>query len=238
MSAALPGTRPDVDSTENTCRHCARRGERLFEWHADLEEVPHGLRHRQRAACQDAVLAPDDVVGDDDLGLSERVRAVAEPRARDRVGHERDPSSGDLPEEPNDVRVEVDSVHDRLDDDVRPNERGADDPGVPVRERAHRVEDMRHGAGAAVEGCVRLDCRRIAVPERDGDAACMKLVDQLERTRQLGRQGHEPDRAGFEQALEERDVRVTPSVQAVRPEPARRQERPLEMRPQDARSST
>ncbi len=140
----------------------ARGRERVLERHADLDEVPHGLRHRQRAPREDAVLAPHDVVGDDDLGLAQGVRAVADPGAGDRVGDERDPPACGAPEEPDDVRVEVDAVDDRLDDDVRADERRADDPGVAVGERPHRVEDVRDGADATVERGVRLGGRRVA----------------------------------------------------------------------------
>ena len=44
-------------------------------------------------------------------------------------------------------------------------------PGIAVRQRTHRVEDVRHRADAAVEGGVRLGRGRVAVPERDDDPA-------------------------------------------------------------------
>ena len=61
-----------------------------------VDEVPHRLDHRQRAAREHTVLAPHDVVGDDDLGLAEGVGAVADPGAGDRVGDERDPPGARL----------------------------------------------------------------------------------------------------------------------------------------------
>src|SRR6187431_2162695 len=48
------------------------------------DEVADRLDHRERAAREHPVLAADDVVGDHDLDLAERIRAVAQAGARDR----------------------------------------------------------------------------------------------------------------------------------------------------------
>ena len=72
----------------------------------------------------------------------------------------------------------MDAVEDDRDDDVVARERRADDARVAVQERAHRVEEMRDAARAAVERRVRLRGGRVGVAERDGDAALEQPVDQ------------------------------------------------------------
>ncbi len=205
--------------------HGARGLERLLERRADRDEVPDRLDHRQRAAGEHAVLAADDVVGDHDLDLAERVRPVAEPGARDRVRDERHAAGRDPPEQPHDVRVEVDAVDDRLDDDLGPHERCADDPGVAVQQRSHRVEDVRHRPHAAVEGGVCLDRRRVGVAEGDDDPAGVQQVDQLERPGQLRGERDERDGPGREQSLDQRGVGIATRSHAVRAETGRGEER-------------
>ena len=131
---------------------------------------------------------------------------------------------------------EMDPVEDDLDEDVVAHERGADDPGLAVIERPHRVEEMRDHARAAVERRGRLLRRRVAVPARDGDAARDEVVDQLERAGQLRRQRHHPHRPRGEQPLEQRSVGIAPAVRRMRAEPPRREERPLEVHAEDARA--
>ena len=114
-------------------------------------------------------LRADDAVADADVHRAEAIVAVAlTPAAGDRVGHERDAAGGDLPDEAHDLGVEVDAVDDRP-ARRRPGRRSAAPtmPGIAVRERTHRVEDVRHRAHAAVERRVRLAGGRVAVPERD-----------------------------------------------------------------------
>jgi len=61
-------------------------------------------------------------------------------------------------------------------------------------------------------------------------------VDQLERSRELGREGHQPHGPGREQPLEERRVRVATPVAAVRPETRGGEERSLEVDAEDVRA--
>ena len=192
--------------------------------------------HRQGTAREDAVLAAYDVVRDDDLGLAQRVCSVADPGAGDCIGDEGDPPAGGAPEEADDVRVEMDAVDDRLDNDVPLDERRADHARVPVGERAHRVEDVSDGAHAAVECRVRLARGRVGVPERDRDAARVEQVDQLECAGELGGERHEPHRACREQALEERDIGIPPRGEAVRAEAGGGEEGAFEVGAEDPRA--
>ena len=235
-TSARPPTssRPSRGSPSTRAGTAVAASSAPLERHVDLDEVAHRLDHRERAAREHAVLAADDVVGDDDLGLAERVRAVAEPRTRDRVGDECEPAGGEAPEEADDLGIEVDAVDDRLDDDVGAHQRGADDSRVAVTERPHRVEDVGDRAHAAVERRVGLGRRRVAVPERDRDAARVEQVDQLERARELGRERHQPHGTCREQALEQRRIGVAPRRQAVRAEAPRGEERALEVDAEDA----
>ena len=54
------------------------------------------------------------------------------------------------------LRRKMDAVDDHRDDHVVACERSADDARVAVQERAHRVEEVRHAPGAAVERGIRL----------------------------------------------------------------------------------
>ena len=196
-SAGPPGTRrPTPSTTEHTGRDGGRRVQCRFERNAELAQVPNGVDHRQHAACQDAVCPSRDAVPHGHVHGTEGVGPVTEPCARDRVGDEGDASARGSPHEPNDIGVEVNAIHDRLHDDVAPGKRGAHDPRVAVGERAHGVEDVGHGPGAAVEGGMRLGGRGIAVSERDDDVAGEQEVDQVEGARKLGCEGHHPDRPG------------------------------------------
>ena len=75
---------------------------------------------------------------------------------------------GRPPDEPHRVGGEVDAVDDHLDDHVVAGERRTGDARIAVVERAHRVEEVRDGAHAAVEGGVRLLRGRVRVTAGDG----------------------------------------------------------------------
>jgi hypothetical protein len=101
--------------------------------------------------------------------------------------------------------------------------------------RAHRVEEMGHRARAAIEGQVRLGGGRVGVPAGDGDATSHELVDELEGAVQLGCERHLAHRAGVEQTTQQREVGCAAALGVVGTETLRRQERPLEVRADDAR---
>ena len=111
-----------------------------------------------------AVLAADDVVGDDDLDLAERVRSVAETRAGDRVGDERD--AGRPPRATGAARCRGRDGRRRRSPGRRRRTRRARRRRrrVAVRERAHRVEDVGHRADAPVERGVGLVGGRVRWP--------------------------------------------------------------------------
>ena len=81
------------------------------------------------------------------------------------------------------------AVGDQLHDDVLPGESGAGHPGIPVSERAHRVEEVGHRARAVIERAVRHRRRRVGVAERDDDPAPRQRLDQVDRLVELGREG-------------------------------------------------
>ena len=203
MSAGLPGARRPIPRNPEYAGRNRRCGIGCaLERDAELDEVPDRLDHRQRAAREHAVVPADDAVADVDPDVAECVLAVPEPRAGDRIGHEREASGRDPPEQAHRVGIEMDAVHDHLEHDVRAHEGCTDDAGITMRERAHRVEDVRDGANPPVERRCRLGSRRVAVAERDRDAARLQEVDQPQRTGELGCQCQESHRACPEQAVE------------------------------------
>ena len=201
--------RADLDPAGVGADHARRDGggrvERRLERDAERVQVPHRVDHGQHAAGEDAVaVAPDDAVAHLDRDVAEAVRAVAaDARAGDCVGDEREAAAGRLPDHAHRVGGEVDAVEDDLDDHVGPGERRAGDARVAVGERAHRVEEVRDGAHAAVERRVRLLGARVGVAGRDGDPARDEQVDEVERPGQLGCQREEPDRPRREETLEQ-----------------------------------
>jgi hypothetical protein len=96
-------------------------------------------------------------------------------------------------------------------------QRGHGDARIARRRWAHRVEQVRDRARAAIEGQVRLGGRRVGVPAGDGDARADELVDQLEGARQLGRQRHLAHRAGVEQPPQQREVGRAAALGVVAP---------------------
>ena len=103
-----------------------------------------------------------------------------------------DAPGGDAPEQPDDVRVEVDAVDDRLDDDVGPRR------APPRRSRGPGGCSGR----IALKTCVTVRtprsnaaCASAAVasvwPSETRDPACVQQVDQLERPGQLRRERDE-----------------------------------------------
>ncbi len=89
---------------------------------------------------------------------------------------------------------------------------------------------------AGVEGSLGLGRGRLRVPRAQHDAPPAGARDELEGARKLRRERHHRHPTGVEEPVEQRDVGI-PAVRArVRPEPPRRDERPLEVRADDGRA--
>ena len=125
-------------------------------------------------------------------------------------------------------------VEDELHDDVGPGQRGADDAGVAVVERPHRVEEVGDAPHAEVERLVRLLGARVRVARRDGDLAQEQPLDHRARAGELGRERDQPDGARVEEPLEELEIRVPPRCGGVDPEAQGRQEGPFEVGAENA----
>ena len=195
MSAGLPGASRPIGrpiTPRGDCRGCV---DRALERDAELDEVSDRLDHRQGAAGENTVLTAGDTVRDVDLDAAEAVPSVAEAGGGDRVRDERQTARRRRSQSrrtmsgsrwtPSTIACRTTSGRTSAAPTM---------PGSRCVERPHRVEDMGHRANAAIEGGVRLGGGRIAVPERDDDAACLQDVDQVECARKLRRQCHEPDR--------------------------------------------
>src|SRR5262245_8629818 len=151
----------------NLSGYRGRGRDRFRERGAEQMQVPDPVEHRRHATGEDAVLgAAGDAVAHLDLDAAEPVAAVADSRCGDRVGDDRHPALGGLV-------GKMMAVEDHLDDYVLPGQRCACQPWVTVREGAHRVEEVRHGAHAAVERRPRLLGGGVRVAARDDDAASL-----------------------------------------------------------------
>src|SRR6266508_497012 len=73
---------------------------------------------------------------------------------------------------------------------------------------------------------------------RNRYAALPQQLHKLVRTLQLGRQRDMTHRSSSEQPLEQTTVGIAPRLGRMRPEPLGRDERALEMRPDDVRRGT
>ena len=166
------------------------------------DEVPHRLDHGHGAPGEHSVGAASDAVLDLEVHAGDRVAAVAGSCCGGRVGDEGDPAGSGLPHEPRSVVGEVYAVEDHLHDDIARDERCTCKARLTRRERAHRVEDVRHRLGAARERIACLCRSRVRVPTRDRYAALPQQLHQLVCTGELRRQRHVAHRPGSEQPLQ------------------------------------
>ena len=162
----------------------ARCLERRFQRYVMSDEVPHGLRHRQRAACEHAVLATRDAALDHDRLPAEGEPAVSESGGGGRVGDERKATAACRREQPLDLAREMDAVDDCLHDDVIARESGSRETRFAPCERRHCVEDVCHASCSTVEREVGLGGGGFGMTERDGNPARAQKIDELERARQ------------------------------------------------------
>ena len=167
----------DLRQAEDARRDGGGRVDRLSERDAELVQVLHRLDHGQRAAGEDAVGPADCPAAHLHVEAPEGIGAVARTGGSNRIGDERDSPGRRAPHDLNDLRREVHSVEDQLDDHVVADEGRPDDAGIPMQHRAHRVEEMGARSNAEVECRVRLVGGRIAMTERDGDAALEQALD-------------------------------------------------------------
>jgi len=94
-------------------------------------------------------------------------------------------------------------------------------PAAARAEGPHRVEQVRHGRHAEIEGCVRLSGGRVRVPCGDDDLALEEVLDQRARAVELGRERELRNAARVEQPLEQREIRIAPVLERMRAEPLR-----------------
>src|ERR671923_285526 len=222
---------------DHTGRHARRRLERTGEGDAERVEIPDSFDHRQRAAGELAVRTAGDPVADLHFEAAEAVRAILKAGACHRVRDERHAARSGVPDEPGRLRREVVSVEDDLDDHVGPRECGARDTRIAVAERAHRIEEVRHGSHAGVEGGGGLRGPGVAVSERHGDAAPEQEVDEGVGSRELRRERDHADPARVKESLEQRRIRISARQGRMRAEALRGEERAFEMDAEDARAA-
>ena len=101
------------------------------------------------------------------------------------------------------------AVGDRLHGHVVRRDRRSDRAGLPVVERAHRVEGMGDVRSARLERATGDVERRVRVSEGDGDAALQRAANDRIGAVQLGRDRHHANVAGIEKTIEHARVRVS-----------------------------
>ena len=77
--------------------------------------------------------------------------------------------------------MHVDAVGDDCGDCGRLGERGGDDAGIAMIQRAHRVEQMREHPRAGVDAGVGLVERRVGMADGHNDAARDEAPNRVER---------------------------------------------------------
>ena len=121
----------------------------------------------------------------------ELARAVGEAGGPDRVGDERQAPAGGAERDPEEHGVDVVAVEHELVRRPLGLERGRGEPGRPVVERAHGVEEVRGPAGAGGEGGGGDGVVGVAVAEARAHAAGGQAPHGLEGALELGGQGHD-----------------------------------------------
>ena len=192
-----------------------------------------GVDHRQRAARERSRRPAGDAVADLDVELPRRYAPSSRPApATASVTSASRPRLPARPSRPSRGRrgSSRGSAGRRRPAGPVPLRRS---PG-PVVERAHRVEQVGDAAHAEVECAVRL--LRVA-SEWPHETAISRAAAARSprRARELRCERDESDGSRVEEALEQIDVRVPPCVGGVDAEAQGREERPFEMRSQDAR---
>ena len=199
--ARRPGSiRPRSDASRSAAGFAARRRDRRRQRAPLAHEVPD--RRVERDHRPGERLRPDQrraSVEDLHLEPADRPAAVAHPRERQRVGDEHEPVRGLRP--PDDRpqrRVDVEAVRDQLHVRAVVRERRDREAREPVVDARHRVEQVGRRAAAGSEPCPRLLERRRRVTHGCRDPERRELVRELQGTRQLGGDRHDP------QAVEQR----------------------------------
>ena len=175
----------------------------------------------ENTAGEDAVAPPYDAAAHLDLDRPHGPVAVAHARRRHTVGDEDDAPACRSPRHARCVVRDVVAVEDQLDSHVVARERRTGDAWIAVRERAHRVEEVRHVLRAAVEGGMSLLGRRVGVTARDGDTAFPEQVDELERTGELRASVTCATEPVASASLEQGDVGVATSARRMHAQPIR-----------------
>ena len=115
---------------------------------------------------------------DRDLLAAQVVRPRRHPGGRDRVGDQHDPARRGGEGEPADRRGHVVQVGDQPAGQPRVGEALPDHAGLPVVQRAHRVEQVGDQPGAGVRGRLGLGRGGVAVPDADQHAGLDQPADR------------------------------------------------------------
>jgi len=105
---------------------------------SERDQISHRLDHRHGAAGQNTVRPARDTVLHVEVDAGQRVTAVSRAPRRNRIGHERNTSRGDLPDQTRSVVRQMHSVEDDLHDDICGKQRA---PASPAR--ARRTDALR-----------------------------------------------------------------------------------------------
>jgi hypothetical protein len=124
------------------------------------------------------------------------VAARRHARRRDRVRHQRDARTGRREDEPADRTDDVGEVGDETEGVPRVRQGGAGHAGFPVRQRALRVEQVRHHRRAGIGGLDGLRGGGVAVSDRDDHTGVHEPPHGLHAARHLRRHGDDAQRRG------------------------------------------
>ena len=126
----------------------------------------------------------------------------------------------------------VDAVGDDRGNCGTRSERGGDDSGIPMVQRAHRVEQMREHPRAGVDAGIGLLEGRVGMADGNDHVARGEFANRVECAGQLGRQRDQSKRAHREHSLEGVAMRLE-IKRGMRAEAVRRDERAFKMHPEN-----
>ncbi len=156
----------------------------------------HGLVHRKDAPGDRLSVAGEDgsTVCDKHFQRSQAVQAGGRARSPDRVRDEHEPFRRQCGYERDQRGVYVDAVSDDLERDALVSESCSDGARPAVVDRRHCVEKVRGVACSGIKGQLGRRIIGVGVTDRDDDAGRSSRGDQVERTFELRRDRHEPNR--------------------------------------------
>ena len=178
-------------------RRAGRHGNDGLRTHSgQADHIRHRAVQDEGGPRQHAALQPRGSAFHDDALAAQLILPLREPRSLHRIRNQRDAfASLAQRRDPQNVRVEVNSVRNHLHQDAVVRKPGPGDPRFPMMQRRLRVEQMRYLRETCVRSRVDILRRRPGVRRTGHNSARRQCPDEFRRPRELRRKRHHPHTA-------------------------------------------